>query len=175
MLQWYGKVPLLLNTRENVPPGGTIPESHTSVSEVLVWLVLDVVFRQTTFVPGAMVMVAGRNAKFTIFTVWEAAGESLCAILASETPGKASRGRAATVSTAIIRFIAAHPFLARDNCVPDAQNSPLGNRAETITNTAMGATSARQPRPDTDRRTESHSSISGALRPSDFSGLKGES
>jgi hypothetical protein len=63
------------------------------VSEVLVWLVLDVVFRQTTFVPGAMVMVAGRNAKFTIFTVWEAAGESPCAISASETAGKASRGQ----------------------------------------------------------------------------------
>ncbi len=67
MLQWYRKIPVVLNTRLNESPAAMIPESHLPVLEVDVCPV-EPVFTQRTRVPFEMVIVLGEKAKSTIST-----------------------------------------------------------------------------------------------------------
>jgi len=59
-----------VNTRENVPPGGTLPESHSEsgVSLVEVWEVVLVAFVHRTVSPMLTLIELGVKTKFVIET-----------------------------------------------------------------------------------------------------------
>jgi hypothetical protein len=58
MVQWYGKVPVWLNWKENVLPTARLPLSKTPLLDVTVWVVLSLLV-QITVVPALTCRLEG--------------------------------------------------------------------------------------------------------------------
>ena len=107
MLQWYANVPALVNVNEREAPAVITPVSHVPVSEVDVWLNASR-FVHVTVSPTLIVVAAGANAEFWMFTA---------DVAANATSGRASNPHATM-------RVAAQATAARLTAIPYASCHP---------------------------------------------------